>query len=169
MLQKTTCAMTPITRLLPHLLFLILISSTTISATQHKATPKSPPLRLPILRHLNTEPVVPPHKIPKDLKTFYYKQTLDHFNYNPQSYAKFHQRYVVSFKYWGGGSTNSPIFAYLGAEAPLENDLGGIGFLPENAPRFQALQVYIEVQNFVIMHVTQYSSNSSTYELMQVQ
>lgn len=136
--------MTPFTHLFSCLLFFLIIS-TSVSALQHKTTPKLPPLRrLPILRQFNAEPAAPA-TISKDLKTFFYKQTLDHFNYNPESYATFNQRYVVSFKYWGGGSKNAPIFAYLGAEAPLENDLGGIGFLPENAPRFKALQVYIEV------------------------
>lgn len=80
-----------------------------------------------------------------ELKTFYYDQTLDHFSYGPQSYKTFKQRYVINFKYWGGAKSNSPILAYLGAEAPLDSDLVGIGFLSENAPTFKALQVYIEV------------------------
>ncbi|WCJ41663.1 Serine carboxypeptidase S28 family protein [Euphorbia peplus] len=50
----------------------------------------------------------------------------------------------MSSKNWGGGSSSSPIFVYLGAEAPLEYDLPYIGFLSDNAPRFTALQLYIE-------------------------
>ncbi|KAE8691821.1 putative Serine carboxypeptidase S28 family protein [Hibiscus syriacus] len=79
-----------------------------------------------------------------DLQTFYYPQTLDHFNYQPQSYATFEQRYVMNFKHWGGANGSAPILAYLGAEAPLDGDLTVIGFLSDNAIRFNALLVYIE-------------------------
>ncbi|XP_028808144.1 lysosomal Pro-X carboxypeptidase-like [Neltuma alba] len=82
--------------------------------------------------------------LPEDLKTFYYTQRLDHFNYRPDSYATFHQRYFVNFKYWGGAKSGAPIFAYLGAEAPVDPDINFIGFLRENAPHFNALIVYIE-------------------------
>lgn len=81
----------------------------------------------------------------EDFKTYFYDQTLDHFNYNPQSFTKFKQRYVINSKFWGGSNTNSPIFAYFGAEAPLDGDWLYIGFLIDNAPRFKALLVYIEV------------------------
>ncbi|CDP14439.1 unnamed protein product [Coffea canephora] len=40
--------------------------------------------------------------------------------------------------------SNSSILAYLGAEAPLAEDLESIGFLTDNAPWFKALLVYIE-------------------------
>ncbi|KAL4284317.1 hypothetical protein GQ457_16G009150 [Hibiscus cannabinus] len=79
-----------------------------------------------------------------DLQTFYYPQTLDHFNYQPESYATFQQRYVMNFKHWGGANNSAPIFAYLGEEAPLDGDLAVIGFLGDNAIRFNALLVYIE-------------------------
>lgn len=135
------------------LIFHLLISNLITTTQQHMS--RLHPLPLPILRQLDTvlyaQTVAQP-KISKDLQTHYYKQTLDHFNYNPQSYATFKQRYVLSSKYWGGATKNSPIFAYFGAEASLENDLGSIGFLPENAPRFQALQVYIEVRSRVITY-----------------
>ncbi|KAG9146484.1 hypothetical protein Leryth_011763 [Lithospermum erythrorhizon] len=78
-----------------------------------------------------------------DLKIYYYTQTLDHFNYAPGSYATFKQRYAINAKYFGGAKANSPIFAYLGAESPMENEVP-TGFLTNNAPRFKALQVYIE-------------------------
>ncbi|KAK2643496.1 hypothetical protein Ddye_025259, partial [Dipteronia dyeriana] len=55
----------------------------------------------------------------------------------------FQQRYVINFKYWGGANANAPIFAYLGAEAPLDEDVGE-GFPKDNASRFKCLLVYIE-------------------------
>ncbi|XP_062172691.1 uncharacterized protein LOC133878193 [Alnus glutinosa] len=80
----------------------------------------------------------------EDFKTFYYTQQLDHFNYRPESYATFQQRYVINFKYWGGADSNAPIFAYLGAEESLDDDLSTVGFLNDNALRFKALQLFIE-------------------------
>nr|WAU86919.1 birch protein [Betula platyphylla] len=80
----------------------------------------------------------------KNFLTFYYTQQLDHFNYRPDSYTTFQQRYVVNFKYWGGADSNAPIFAYLGAEASLDDDLSSVGFLNDNALHFKALQVFIE-------------------------
>lgn len=88
-----------------------------------------------------------------DFETYYYTQILDHFNYAPQSYATFRQRYVVSSKYWGGAASNSPIFAYLGAEDPLDEDLPIIGFLSDNAAYFKSLSVYIEVLNTIYLIV----------------
>ncbi|KAH8501837.1 hypothetical protein H0E87_016565 [Populus deltoides] len=38
----------------------------------------------------------------------------------------------------------APIFAYLGEESSLNDDLGSIGNLSDNVARFGALQVYIE-------------------------
>lgn len=80
-----------------------------------------------------------------DFVTFYYSQTLDHFNYKPESYTTFKQRYVMNFKYWGGPNTSVPIFVFFGAEENIDDDLHAIGFLTDNAPRFKALLLYIEV------------------------
>ncbi|KAL0436357.1 UNVERIFIED_CONTAM: Lysosomal Pro-X carboxypeptidase [Sesamum radiatum] len=80
----------------------------------------------------------------QDFKTYFYTQTLDHFNYGPQSYATFQQRYMVNFGNWGGANSSSPIFAYLGAEGPLDEDLDVIGFISDTAPFFRALAVFIE-------------------------
>ncbi|CAH2041656.1 unnamed protein product [Thlaspi arvense] len=80
----------------------------------------------------------------EDFKTFFHNQTLDHFNFRPDSYAIFQQRYMINDKYWGGAEANAPIFVYLGAENPLDDDFNVIGFLADNAPYFKALQVYIE-------------------------
>ncbi|XVF46809.1 hypothetical protein PTKIN_Ptkin03bG0058200 [Pterospermum kingtungense] len=82
--------------------------------------------------------------VSKHFETFFYRQTLDHFNYRPESYTTFLQRYVVNSKHWGGANTSSPILVYFGAEQALDYDLSGIGFLTDNAPRFKALLVYIE-------------------------
>ncbi|KAG2371461.1 serine protease [Vigna angularis] len=79
-----------------------------------------------------------------DFKTFYYTQRLDHFNYRPDSYHTFQQRYVINFKYWGGAKSSAPIFAFFGAEAPLDDDVYFVGFPRDNAPQFRALIVYIE-------------------------
>lgn len=93
---------------------------------------------------LQQGPEILTESISDDFQTFYYNQTLDHFNYRPESYSTFQQRYVINFKYWGGANSTSPIFAYLGAEEPLDGDLSLIGFLPDNAVQFNALLVYIE-------------------------
>ncbi|KAK9058631.1 hypothetical protein SSX86_023473 [Deinandra increscens subsp. villosa] len=82
--------------------------------------------------------------VSSDFQEFFYDQTLDHFNYRPESYTTFQQRYYINYKWWGGASNNAPIFAYLGAESPIDDALWSIGFLPENAPRFNALLVYME-------------------------
>ncbi|RDX90540.1 Lysosomal Pro-X carboxypeptidase, partial [Mucuna pruriens] len=80
----------------------------------------------------------------EDIKTFYYKQVLDHFNYRHESYKTFQQRYLINFKYWGGANSSAPILAYLGAEAPIDYSPQSIGFLTDNAASFNALLVYIE-------------------------
>ncbi|CAN0922953.1 Lysosomal Pro-X carboxypeptidase [Linum grandiflorum] len=79
-----------------------------------------------------------------DMQTLFYNQTLDHFNYAPQSYATFQQRYVVDSRHFSVAAAAAPVLVYLGAEAPLDNDLLSIGFLRENGARFGALLVYIE-------------------------
>ncbi|RZB76430.1 Lysosomal Pro-X carboxypeptidase isoform B [Glycine soja] len=84
------------------------------------------------------------HLSDDDLKTFYYTQRLDHFNYRPDSYHTFQQRYMVNFKYWGGAKSSAPIFAFFGAEGPVDEDAKYIGFLRDNAPQFNALIVFIE-------------------------
>ncbi|PNX85704.1 lysosomal pro-X carboxypeptidase-like protein [Trifolium pratense] len=80
----------------------------------------------------------------KDVETFYYKQVLDHFNYRPESYNTFDQRYLINFKYWGGANSSAPIFVYLGAESSIDGYPNLIGFMSENAAAFKALLVYIE-------------------------
>ncbi|KAI7982114.1 Lysosomal Pro-X carboxypeptidase [Camellia lanceoleosa] len=118
----------------------LIILSTSVSAIPHDIP------RLSVFDHTSLRD--PSDTIPafvwEDWETYFYNQTLDHFNYNPQSYAIFKQRYVINSKYWGGANKSAPIFVYLGAEAPIDGDIQFIGFLPENAPNFKALIVYIE-------------------------
>ncbi|KAI6669924.1 hypothetical protein NL676_004809 [Syzygium grande] len=84
----------------------------------------------------------------KDFQTFFYNQTLDHFNYRPESYTLFKQKYLINFKYWGGANASAPILVYLGAEAAIDGHIGGVGFLMDNAAHFRALLVYIEEASF---------------------
>uniref|UniRef100_A0A2N9GMD1 Lysosomal Pro-X carboxypeptidase n=1 Tax=Fagus sylvatica TaxID=28930 RepID=A0A2N9GMD1_FAGSY len=121
------------------LLFVFLIFLTSVSATLVNI-PRLSPIGGTFLR--DSEKVSA--SISEDFQTFYYDQTLDHFNYRPESYTTFKQRYVINFKYWGGATSHAPIFVYFGAEAPLDGDLSNIGFLPDNALQFKALIVYIE-------------------------
>lgn len=118
--------------------FLIFLSS--VSATLINI-PRLSPIGGNFLHDLETVSA----SISDDLQTFYYDQTLDHFNYRPESYTTFQQRYVINSKYWGGATSNAPILAYFGAEAPLDGDLSVIGFLADNAQQFQALILCIEV------------------------
>ncbi|KAF8403130.1 hypothetical protein HHK36_011227 [Tetracentron sinense] len=79
----------------------------------------------------------------QDFQTFYYDQTLDHFNYRPESYTTFRQKYVVNSKYWNGPNNSSPIFVYVAGEWDLtEGDYTSI--VADIAPQYQALMVYIE-------------------------
>ncbi|KAL2533516.1 alpha/beta-Hydrolases superfamily protein [Abeliophyllum distichum] len=75
----------------------------------------------------------------------YFTQILDHFNYHPQSYQTFQQRYLINDKYWGGGApNNSPIFVYTGNEGHIEWFAQNTGFMFDFAPHFKALLVFIE-------------------------
>ncbi|KAH7542072.1 hypothetical protein FEM48_Zijuj02G0034600 [Ziziphus jujuba var. spinosa] len=123
-----------------HLIF-ILILSNSASATEFKLNiPRLSPIGGLTLDDIQTSS----SSLSSDFETFYYTQTLDHFNYRPESYTTFQQRYVINSKYWGGFKINAPILAYFGAEAPLDGDLTSIGFLTDNALQFNAFLVYIE-------------------------
>lgn len=140
-------AMTPFRVLLFQFypLLLLPLFLQTVSTFPHKVPRLSPHHKEAIILR-NPDDSLSASAITKDFQTYFYTQTLDHFNYAPQSYATFRQRYVVNSKHWGGPSPNSPIFAYLGAEAPLDDDLDVIGFLNDNAPYFKSLSVFIEVK-----------------------
>ncbi|KGN59164.1 lysosomal Pro-X carboxypeptidase [Cucumis sativus] len=77
-------------------------------------------------------------------QTSFFTQILDHFNFNPQSYQSFQQRYLINDTYWGGAAHNSPIFVYTGNEGNIEWFAQNTGFLLQYAPHFRALVVFIE-------------------------
>ncbi|KAG5556494.1 hypothetical protein RHGRI_006934 [Rhododendron griersonianum] len=112
-----------------------LFSSTTISFA--KATPKFPSSILrPEKLSLSTENEL--------YRAKYFTQTLDHFNYHPESYETFQQRYLINDTSWGGAEKNAPIFVYTGNEGDIEWFAQNTGFVYENAPRFEALIVFVE-------------------------
>ncbi|KAI4334308.1 hypothetical protein L6164_019019 [Bauhinia variegata] len=127
------------------LISIFLVYLTYFTATKSLIIPRLSPLGE---RIISDHPAALSDTDIEEFQTFYYRQTLDHFNYRPESYTTFEQRYVINFKYWGGGgggpNSSAPIFAYLGAEAPIDGSLRGIGFLNDNAASFNALIVYIE-------------------------
>lgn len=75
----------------------------------------------------------------------FFTQVLDHFNYHPQCYHTFQQRYLINDKHWGGPKRKSPIFVYTGNEGDIEWFAQNTGFMFETAPYFKALIVFIEV------------------------
>ncbi|XP_022753784.1 lysosomal Pro-X carboxypeptidase-like [Durio zibethinus] len=122
--------------------FMVMILSISVSSSVARIDiPRLSPTRGTILEQLD---LLSSAAVSNDLQTFYYTQTLDHFNYRPESYVTFQQRYVMNFNYWGGANGSAPILAYLGAEGPLDDDLAVIGWLNDNAIHFNALLVYIE-------------------------
>ena len=125
------------------LLLISFIFSSYLPATQSSIIPRLSPIGDITLHH--TAKMTAADTVTEDLETFYFNQTLDHFNYRPDSYITFPQRYLINSKYWGGANSSAPIFAYLGAEESIDGDLQVIGFLDDNAASFKALIVYIEV------------------------
>ncbi|GLT80826.1 hypothetical protein SLA2020_522420 [Shorea laevis] len=119
-------------------LLLSLIFMISASATEFKIP------RLGAFRRSYHEPKLTSAFVPHDFQTLFYSQRLDHFNYKPEGYTTFQQRYVINSKYWGGANSSAPIFAYLGEESDLDIDLPLVGFLTDNASRFKALLVHIE-------------------------
>lgn len=77
-------------------------------------------------------------------ETRYFTQVLDHFNFNPESYQTFQQRYLINDKHWGGADQNAPIFVYMGNEGDIEWFAHNTGFMFEIAPHFRALLLFIE-------------------------
>ncbi|XP_076899353.1 uncharacterized protein LOC143553201 [Bidens hawaiensis] len=120
------------------LLFVVTLNPITTISARNKAPPLSP--INPLLKDQTRVSAA----VSNDFETFFYNQTLDHFNYKPESYAKFQQRYIMNSKWWGGANTSAPIFAYLGAEGPIDRDVDILGFHNETAPRFKALVVFLE-------------------------
>ncbi|KAI3695577.1 hypothetical protein L1987_78575 [Smallanthus sonchifolius] len=121
------------------LLLSFVVTLTTTTRGAPNKTPRLSPVD-PLLKRQTDVSAI----ISSDFETFFYDQTLDHFNYKPESYTTFQQRYIINSKWWGGANKNAPIFVYLGAEEPIDQDVTILGFLTENAPRFKALLVYLE-------------------------
>lgn len=130
---------------LPWLILLFITAS--VSATPSKKIPRLGVLRgssLSVLGGSSSLRTVSVN-LSENFQTFFYPQTLDHFNYRPESYTTFQHRYMVNFNYWGGARSAAPIFVYLGEESDLDKDINSVGFLVENGARFGTLLVYIEV------------------------
>lgn len=127
----------------PVLQCLVLIISRLAITSDSLHIPRLSPIRSGMFRSLQSEALSASD--PSEYETFYYNQTLDHFNFRPDSFSTFQQKYVINSKYWGGSNISAPIFAYLGAEVSLDSVISYTGFLPENANQFQALLIYIEV------------------------
>ncbi|XP_056168952.1 uncharacterized protein LOC130138578 [Syzygium oleosum] len=126
----------------PRLSFIISFILSTASISGQKLYTPTLSLRCEdVLRHPERAVTA---SITDDFKTFFFNQTLDHFNYRPESYTTFKQRYLINSNYWGGANSNAPIFVYLGAESPIDGAPVVIGFLTDNAAQFKALLVYIE-------------------------
>lgn len=81
--------------------------------------------------------------LPPEFEIHYYTQTLDHFNYKPESYSTFQERYILNYQYWGGANTSSPIFVYFGAEIDVTYNI--YLSITDLAARFKGLLLYIEV------------------------
>uniref|UniRef100_A0A1D1XGA3 Lysosomal Pro-X carboxypeptidase n=1 Tax=Anthurium amnicola TaxID=1678845 RepID=A0A1D1XGA3_9ARAE len=80
----------------------------------------------------------------KTYETRYFTQTLDHFDFRPESYATFQQRYLVDDTHWGGAATKAPIFVYTGNEGDVELFAHNTGLMFDAAPFFKAMLVFIE-------------------------
>ncbi|PWA93096.1 serine carboxypeptidase S28 family protein [Artemisia annua] len=136
----------------------------TFSATTFGALNKTP--RLSLINRSLKDPNAVSATVSKDLQVFFYNQTLDHFNFNPESYATFPQRYFINFKWWGGAKTHAPIIVYLGAEGPIDRDIEILGFFTENAPGFNALLVYIEHRFYGESNPVESSGDPDSVEAM---
>lgn len=96
----------------------------------------------------------PPGKVAYEIRHF--TQNLDHFDYQPQSYATLQQRYLFDDRHWGGAKNGSPIFVYTGNEGDIEWFAENTGFMFDVAPYFKALLVFIEVikKNKFLHHIS---------------
>ncbi|RVX19934.1 Lysosomal Pro-X carboxypeptidase [Vitis vinifera] len=90
-------------------------------------------------------------ELPPEFVTYFYNQTLDHFNYKPESYRTFQQRYIMNSAYWGGANSSSPIFVYTGDEASITAVADFAGFIVELASRFNGLLLYIEFNHHLVL------------------
>ncbi|MCL7032962.1 hypothetical protein MKW94_015338 [Papaver nudicaule] len=122
------------------LFFLSLLFLFSFSTGKRIPHPKFP---TPI--NIQAESILPQRSTKPNLYEIkYFTQVLDHFNYYPQSYQTFQQRYLINYQYWGGAEKNAPIFVYTGNEGDIEWFAQNTGFMFETAPQFKALVVFLE-------------------------
>ncbi|XP_044507540.1 lysosomal Pro-X carboxypeptidase-like [Mangifera indica] len=114
---------------------LLLFSLFSLSSSEAKVIPRFPS-KLSASDSANTN-----HQ---PFKTKYFTQILDHFNFNPQSYQTFQQKYLINDSFWGGATNNSPIFVYTGNEGDINWFAQNTGFMFDIAPHFKALLVFLE-------------------------
>ncbi|CAI9097663.1 OLC1v1034132C3 [Oldenlandia corymbosa var. corymbosa] len=132
-------------------IFIRLLFSTVIFFLLHSSVfcfPRIHPT-FPRYQNIRVRPEITSDSIKAKAKTQLYEtkfhtQILDHFTFTPQSYQTFQQRYLISYKYWGGAKQNAPIFVYTGNEGDIEWFTQNTGFMFEQAPHFKALLVFIE-------------------------
>ena len=67
------------------------------------------------------------------------KHKVDHQSYSNNDV--FQQRYIISTQYW---KPNGPIFFYAGNEGDIFSFANNTGFMWENAPKFNAMVVFME-------------------------
>ncbi|CAA0813534.1 Serine carboxypeptidase S28 family protein [Striga hermonthica] len=80
--------------------------------------------------------------LPRSFKIYSYPQPLDHFNFGPDDYDTFRQKFVMNREYWAGPNSTSPILVYLGSEGAL--DPRDAGFVIDLCQNLSSLCVFIE-------------------------
>ncbi|XP_077096963.1 dipeptidyl peptidase 2 isoform X1 [Siphateles boraxobius] len=97
---------------------------------------------LQLVEKLNNE-VIPSHRdLAADFKEMYFKQILDHFNYNSLGNGTYDQRYLITDQYWK--KAYGPIFFYTGNEGDIWEFARNSGFITELAAVQGALVIFAE-------------------------